>query len=193
MANNNVILQISNRVKERRKEKRITLEALAGQVGVTKGLLSQVENNRTVPSLSVLLNIIKALDIDLNDFFNKLDEADDNTPVIIRAKDYQPVKREYSKGSFYHRITSFKHDGKLVDIVLYRQQKNARRGFVSTQAFEFDYILKGKIQYSINDQKYVLEEGDSFYYDARQPHHTKCLGTRDCIMLVIYFFNNEGK
>jgi transcriptional regulator with XRE-family HTH domain len=190
MANNNIILQISNRVKEKRKENRITLETLAGEIGVTKGLLSQIENNRTIPSLSVLLSIIKALDIDLNDFFNKLDAPDENVPIIIKARDYQPVKREYSKGSFYSRITSFKHDGKLVDVVLYRQQANARRGFVSTQAFEFDYIVKGKIQYTINNKKYVLEEGDSFYYDARQPHHTKCLSAKDCVMLVIYFFND---
>src|SRR5580698_6956605 len=108
MANNNIILQISNRVKEKRKENRITLETLAGEIGVTKGLLSQIENNRTIPSLSVLLSIIKALDIDLNDFFNKLDAPDENVPIIIKARDYQPVKREYSKGSFYSRITSFK-------------------------------------------------------------------------------------
>ena len=138
----NIILQISNRVKEKRKEKRITLEQLAREVGVTKGLLSQIENNRTVPSLSVLLSIIKSMDIDLNDFFDKLEERDSKTPHIIRAGDYQPIEKEYSKGSYYQRINSFKHDGRLVDIVLYRQQKKARRGFVSTKAHEFDYIKR---------------------------------------------------
>ena len=67
-----IILQIANRIKEKRKEKDITLQELAAEIGVTKGLISQIENNRTVPSLSVLLSIIKSLQVDLNDFFDKL-------------------------------------------------------------------------------------------------------------------------
>jgi transcriptional regulator with XRE-family HTH domain len=188
---NNIILQISNRVKERRKGNRITLDTLAREVGVTKGLLSQIENNRTVPSLSVLLSIIKALHVDLNEFFDKLDGKDENSPVVIKAKSHQQIEKEYSKGSYYHRIMSFKLDGKLVDVVLYRQEKTARRGFVSTQAFEFDYVLKGKIQYTIREKKYTLQEGDSFYYDARQPHHSKCLSVKDCVVLVFYFFTDN--
>jgi transcriptional regulator with XRE-family HTH domain len=184
----NIILQISSRVKEKRRKSRITLEELAREVGVTKGLLSQIENNRTIPSLSVLLSIIKCLRVDFNDFFDKLDESGNGAPVVIKARDHEQIKKEYSRGSYYYRINSFKQDGKLVDVVLYRQDKNARRGYVSTEAFEFNYILKGKIQYSIKDKKYVLEQGDSFYYDARQPHLTKCLSHKDCTMLVIYFF-----
>jgi transcriptional regulator with XRE-family HTH domain len=184
-----IILQISSRVKEKRKENRVTLEELAREVGVTKGLLSQIENNRTVPSLSVLLSIIKALRVDFMDFFDQLDGTGSGLPVVIKAREYQQLKREYSKGSYYYRINSFKHDGKLVDVVLYRQEKNARRGYVSTEAFEFDYVLKGKIQNTMNNKRYVLEQGDSFYYDARTPHLTRCLSPKDCMMLVFYFFN----
>jgi len=185
----NIILQISSRIKVKRKENRVTLEELAREVGVTKGLLSQIENNRTIPSLSVLLSIIKSLRVDFNDFFENIDESNDGSPIIIKTREYKQIKKEYSKGSFYYRINSFKHDGKLVDVVLYRQDKNAKRGFVSTDAFEFDYMLKGKIQYTIKDKKYILEQGDSFYYNAREPHLTRCLSPRDCTMLVFYFFN----
>ena len=188
---NDLILQISNRIKEKRKDKKITLEELATDIGVTKGFISQVENNRTVPSLTVLLSIIKALHVDLNDFFDKLDTSTNNAPVIIKAKDYQRIEKEYTKGTYYNRITSFKHDGKLIDIVLYGQDKNARKGFVSSDAYEFDYMLKGSMQYTIDGKKYVLKEGDSFYYDARKPHHSKCLDDNSFLMLVVYFFDKE--
>jgi transcriptional regulator with XRE-family HTH domain len=188
---NDLILQISNRIKEKRKEKRITLEELANNVGVTKGLISQVENNRTVPSLTVLLSIIKALNVDLNDFFDKLDAMPNNEPVIIKAGHHQRIEKEYTKGTHYNRITSFKHNGKLVDVVLYKQDKNARKGYVSTEAYEYDYMLKGRMQYTIDGKKYILEQGDSFYYDARQLHHTKCLSDDAFEMLVVYFFDEE--
>lgn len=186
-----IIFQIANRIKEKRKEKKITLEKLADEAGVTKGLISQIENNRTVPSLTVLLNIIKALQTDLDDFFGQLSLTDNDGAVLIKANQHEPIEKEYSEGSYYNRIMSFKQDGKLVDVVLYRQEKNAPRDFVSTDAFEFDYMLKGVAQYTIGDKKYVLEPGDTFYYDARQPHLSECLSDEEYVMLVIYFFDNE--
>jgi len=188
---NDLILQISNRIKEKRKDKKITLQQLAGEVGVTKGLISQIENNRTIPSLTVLLNIIKSLHVDLNDFFDKLDTSDSADPIIIKSSAKQPIEKEYTKGTYYYRIASFKHNGKLVDVVLYKQEKNARKGYVSTQAHEFDYMLKGTMQYTIDGKKYILEEGDSFYYNARKSHHTKCLSEEPYEMLVVYFFDEE--
>jgi transcriptional regulator with XRE-family HTH domain len=188
---NDLILQISNRIKEKRKDKKITLQQLAEGAGVTKGLISQIENNRTVPSLTVLLGIIKSLHVDLNDFFDKLDTFSDNEPLIIKSAALQPIEKEYTKGTYYYRITSFKHQGKLVDVVLYKQEKLARKGYVSTQAHEFDYMLKGKMQYTIEGKKYILEAGDSFYYDARKSHHTKCLSNEPYEMLVVYFFDEE--
>ena len=75
-----------------------------------------------------------------------------------------------------------------MDVVLYRQEKNAKRRFVTTNAYEFNYLIKGEAQYTIGEKKYILKEGDAFYYDARKPHLTKCLSEVDYTMLVIYFF-----
>lgn len=186
---NDIILQISNRIKEKRNEKKITLEQLAKEVGVTKGLISQIENNRTIPSLSVLLGIIKSLHVDLNNFFEKLETSEADVPVIIKPKQHTRLEKEYKNGTYYFRITSFRHNEKTVDVVLYKQNKTARKGFVSTDAHEFDYMLKGKMQYTIGRKKYILEAGDSFYYNARKPHHTKCLSSEPYEMLVLYFFD----
>jgi len=188
---NDVILQISTRIKQKRKDNKITLQQLAGIVGVTKGLISQIENNRTIPSLTVLLSIIKALNVDLNDFFENLDITENNEPLIIKAGQHNAVEKEYTNGIYYYRITSFKHQGKLVDVVLHKQEKNAKKGYVATQAHEFNYMVKGKAQYTIEGKKYELEEGDSFYYDARKPHLTKCLSNEPFEMLVVYFFDEE--
>src|SRR6266487_5885591 len=102
---NDLILQISNRIKEKRKEKKITLQELAEEVGVTKGLISQIENNRTVPSLNVLLSIIKSLHVDLNDFFDKLHIPGINEPIIIKAQHHQTIETEYSTVSHSTRTT----------------------------------------------------------------------------------------
>ncbi len=189
--NEDIILQISNRIKGKRKENGITLQQLAESVGVTKGLLSQIENNRTVPSLVVLLSIVKALQVDFNDFFDGLGSIQTGGPMVIKSAQHQRVEKEYTKGTWYYRITSFKHQGKLIDVMLYKQAKNAKKGYVSTQAHEFNYMLKGKAEYTIEGEKYVIEEGDSFYYDARKSHLSTCISEDPYEMLVVYFFDEE--
>jgi transcriptional regulator with XRE-family HTH domain len=56
-----LLVQISHKIKDSRKNRGITMQQLAVKAGVSKALISQIENNRTVPSLTVLLNIIRSL------------------------------------------------------------------------------------------------------------------------------------
>ena len=186
-----IILQISNRIKEKRKEQKITLQELAAEAGVTKGLISQIENSRTIPSLPVLLNIIKCLHVDLNDFFERIDLLEKNEPIIIKASQQENIEKEYVEGIEYNRIISFQQDGKLVDVMLYRQSKNARKGYVSTNAHEFNYMISGSMYYIIENKKYPLKAGDSFYYDARKSHTSKCTSATPYEMLVVYFFDEK--
>ena len=85
-----ILVQISNKIKSKRKERSLTLQDVAERAGVTKGLISQIENSRTVPSLLVLIQIIKALEIDLDDFFKELSLHSTEAPVLVQRKsDYE--------------------------------------------------------------------------------------------------------
>jgi transcriptional regulator with XRE-family HTH domain len=185
-----VILQISNKIREKRKERDITIQELADKAGVTKGFISQIENNRTVPSLAVLLSIIKSLNIDLNAFFDELQGENGETEnVVVRKKEqYQDFQKENAKGFLYQRIFSTSVQDRHIDIVLLRLQKNSRRAMVRTDAFEYKYVISGQVEYTIGEAKHLLQAGDSIYFDAREPHNPKNIGEEDAVMLVIYFF-----
>ncbi|HEX5154903.1 MAG TPA: XRE family transcriptional regulator [Parafilimonas sp.] len=188
----NIIIQISNRLKEVRTEKKMTLQELAGKAGVTKGLISQIENSRTIPSLTVLMNIIKELNLDLNAFFNTIEFEKKPLHVMVKKKSsYQPFEKENAKGFLYQRILSTNIEDEHIDIVLLRLQKNARRGMVKTNAYEYKYLITGKVEYTIGKEKYLLEEGDSIFFDARQMHIPKNVGTTDAVMLAVYFFTSK--
>ncbi|WP_232793566.1 helix-turn-helix domain-containing protein [Siphonobacter sp. SORGH_AS_0500] len=70
--NEDVLIQISSQLKDKRKGQGITLQELANRAEVSKALISQIENNRTIPSLLVLINLIRSLGLDLNIFLMKL-------------------------------------------------------------------------------------------------------------------------
>ena len=185
-----IIVQITNKLKDIRKEKNITLQELADATGVTKGMLSQVENNRTIPSLTVFLNIIKSLKIDINDFFQDFNTEQDSKVIFKKAAQYQFFEKENTVGFHYKRIMSSAINEYHVDFVLLTLMPNAQRAMVQTDAYEFKYVLKGKVEYTIGEEVFVMEAGDSIFFDATEPHNPKNLGDTEAQLLVIYIFNS---
>lgn len=187
-----ILFQISNKLKEVRKQKGVTLQEIANDAGVTKSLVSQIENSRTIPSLPVMLGLIKALDIDLNVFFKDIISVAPGEGVVVRKKeDYQSFTKENAKGFFYQRIFSKQFKDNHIDVVLLRLQKDARRPMVRTNAYEFKYVLSGAVEYTIGKNKYLLEQGDSMFFDANELHNPQCVGGDEALLLVIYFFNES--
>ena len=186
-----ILLQITNKLKDIRKEKNITLQELAEAAGVTKGMLSQVENNRAIPSLTVFLSIIKSLHIDINDFFTDFNTGEGSKVIFKTASQYQPFEKENIAGFSYQRILSSTIDDYHVDFVLLTIMPNARRASVQTDAYEFKYVLKGKVEYTIGEEVFIMEAGDSIYFDATEPHNPKNIGDTEAQLLVLYIFNSS--
>ena len=188
----NTIFKISNKIKEIRKEKGITIQEVADRAGVSKGLISQIENNRTIPSLLVLINIINALNIDLNGFFKDFNSELDTGPIVVRKKDsYIPFEKEHAVGFHYKRIFTSAMESTTLDIVLLELLPDAQRPMVQTEAYEYKYIISGRVEYVFNDQKIELEEGDSIFFNGRLPHTPRNIGKEKAFMLIVYFFENK--
>ena len=188
-----ILIQISAHIKERRREKGITVQELADRAQVSKGLISQIENSRTIPSLIVLIQIVKALQIDLNVFFKDIQLKSGNAPVIVKRKEeYQTFEKENAIGFKYHRIFTESIKNSTVDIVILELEPNAKRPMVITEAYEFKYILSGEINYHFENETITLKQGDSMLFDGRIPHTPKNEMNNVATMLVIYFFE-EGK
>src|SRR3984885_14966501 len=94
-----LLLLIGDKIKANRTQKNITPGQPATKAGVSKGLNSQIENNRTVPSLPVLFNIIHSLEEDLRTFFEDMhDSTGNNHILIIRKGEEKLFSKEPVKG-----------------------------------------------------------------------------------------------
>ena len=187
-----IIIQISNRLKDIRKDKNITLQELADVAGISKGMLSQVENNRTIPSLNVFINLMKALQIDFNDFFKDINLQPQDSKVIFKKKaQYHSFEKENALGFQYQRLLSTTFNENHLDFVLLTIQPGATRPLVSTDACEFKLLLKGKVTYTIGSETFEMEEGDSLYFDATELHHPQNTGDVEAVLFVIYLFNEK--
>lgn len=190
-----ILIQISSKIKEARKGKNITVQQFANKVKVSKGLISQIENNRTIPSLPVLMNIVQSLEMDLTEFFKDIPSGNNEEKVSIkRSGDYQHFQKEAAKGFNYKRILTPTVNGNPIDIVLLELEKGAKRNqIVKTDAYEYKYIISGKAEYQIEDEKYILEAGDSIFFDGRLGHKPSNIHNAKTLILVVYFFVTNNR
>lgn len=74
----NLIIYIGITIAEFRNKQKISQETLAEKSGIHRTYLSEVEGGKRNPTISVLNNIVLALEIRLSDFFEKVEENRNN-------------------------------------------------------------------------------------------------------------------
>ena len=72
MIKDDILSNIGKKIREERKNKGLNLQQVASQSNITAGLLSKIENFRAVPSLPVLLNISKTLEVNMADLVEEV-------------------------------------------------------------------------------------------------------------------------
>ena len=73
------------KLREQRKIRRLTLRELAHRTNLSAGLISKIENFRTIPSLPVLLSIARELRLDPGRLFDGMPSAEDRPWLLVRA------------------------------------------------------------------------------------------------------------
>ncbi len=77
-------MEIGNRIKRLRLQLDLSQAELADRCELTKGYISQLENDLTSPSISTLCDILSALGTDLSEFFKK----EVNEKIVFSAEDF---------------------------------------------------------------------------------------------------------
>ncbi len=77
-------MDLGNKIKELRNKKGLTQEELADRCELSKGFISQLENDLTSPSIATLMDILQCLGTSLKDFFN--DPQDEQ--IVFSKEDF---------------------------------------------------------------------------------------------------------
>lgn len=188
---NPIISGIGGQLREIRRQKGLTIQELSDATNVSKGMLSKIENGRTVPSLSTLSTITAALNIDLSHFFNNI-ESNNSFKYILRKKtEYKEIEKEDRQGFLYKLIHSQPVKDFVIETVVLEIKPGAKRERVTTDAYEYKYILEGEVVYVIGDDEIPMEAGDSILFDGRIPHLPVNISSQKTVMLVVYFLFSD--
>ena len=150
-----------------RKEKRLTLKDVAHMTGLTESLLSQIENNKAQPSVSSLMAISKALNTPIGYFF---DQENSLTASPVLRSSERPVVHTKS-GITYYLLTQNIEETQI-EVLHAEYERGASTEVMHTHdGYECGIVLEGKLEVKLNEDRYVLNRGDSITIPSSQPHN----------------------
>jgi len=165
-------------IKELRLKKNLTQEELADRCELTKGFISQLENDLNSPSIATLTDILNALGISLSDFFSRVEEE----------------KLVYTPADCFEKAT----DDTLITWLIPTAQKNMMEPILfeiepgaRTDADlphdgeEFGYVLAGRIKITVGASEETANKGDSFYIRCGRSHFMENVGKEKARVLWI--------
>jgi transcriptional regulator with XRE-family HTH domain len=186
-----VLHDIGRKIKALRIENSFKQSDLASMSGITKGLVSKIENGRTVPSLPVLISILQSLKVNFHEFFSDIMFETGKNYFVIKPEDQTEIRKEDAYGFQYRFIFNKTISSGIFEVVLLTIEPNSRRDLVTTDAYEFKYILEGEVQYQLDEITLNLKKGDALFYDGRIPHVPRNIKNVPAQMLVIYIYSGK--
>jgi transcriptional regulator with XRE-family HTH domain len=185
-------LKLGRRLNALRLARRFTQDRLAAETGFTKGYLSKIENSKVIPPIGTLVKIARVLDTDLAALFGADGAAEQDEEVcIVRARDRHPVIRGGSSfGYDYVALAERRRRKRMEPFVMVFPAEVEKDVRFEHEGEEFMFILSGKVEFSAvvagRSRRWVLEPGDSAYFDASIPHRGRSLEGESRALVVIY-------
>ena len=168
---------IGGKIRSIRESKDMSIDEVADRSGVSRVQIERIENDIEIPSLAPLIKIARVLGVRLGTF---LDDHTELGPVVSRAiesKDQNTIRftndsKVARKHMEYHSLSQDKA-GRHMEPFLIDIDPTGQAEFTlsSHEGEEFIYVLEGAIEVVYGKEKYLLEVGDSIYYDSIVAHH----------------------
>ncbi len=166
-------LNIGSKLKKLRLARKLTLQAVAKEVGFSSALISQIENNNVSPPIATLSRIANFFNVKIGVFFA---EDEEEIPYeVVHANERKSVPRVITpvgttNGYSYESLSYRKQNKKMEPFMLTISEKTVEESTYSHDGEEFIYIAKGKVELLMDDQRLQLSEGDSIYFDSSTKH-----------------------
>lgn len=158
---------VAENVKRLRSDMDLSLDKLAHLSGVSKAMLSQIEQARSAPSINVLWKIARALDVP---FAALISKRSDTTQQVLRAEDLKILSS--NKGKFLSKALFPLDVSRRVEFY----ELTLKSGCVEKAVphppgtTENLTVEEGAIEIEVGKEKIKLGKGDTIYFIADVPH-----------------------
>jgi len=184
-----VSVDVGTRLRELRELRGISMRALATKSGLSANALSMIERGKTSPSVSTLYKLADALGISITAFFGTGNEKQQ----VIFLKSDERTRIPFSRGIF-EGLGGERFAGRVEPFVLTLESgANSGPHSMNHTGHEFVFCLRGKLEYSVEKDVFLMSPGDSLLFAAQLRHKWKNPGRTVTNALVVLSGFAEGE
>ena len=183
-------LHIGKKIRELRKKGGLVLQDLSDRTGLSKPLLSQIEKETVSPPIATLLKISKAFNTNISFFFQ--DDGPEEKVVVVRKDESKVIDSRYfgrEESGYYYEAIAFKKPKKYMEpfLVEFKRKRVDQLSYFSHDGEEFIYLLEGILEFRTESQQYILQPGDSLYFESSIPHAYRALERKNAKALSVIY------
>ena len=172
------LLQAGQMIRARRVQLGLTLQRLGEMAGLSPAFISLVERNKAVPSLVSLVNLARALDVNVSTFM----EVPAGEAHVRRRSDPQQI--EVDSPVEYHQLSACMRFQQM-DAIFMKIPPGHVFPDDQREGEDFLYVIKGELYCELGDEKVTLSEGDSMHFNARTVHNASNLSDSEVELLYV--------
>jgi len=179
MAKKKGITPIGKRIRRIRLDKKISLDAIANETGLSKEMIKKIEAGDQRPSVGTLLQISRTLHIDSNFLLKEQDDAVEKRSMAYTKRTDNYAYTPLSATAENKHLKAFR-------IVVEAQKSHGGVGF-QHEGEEFVYVLKGKVEVQVGDHVNKLKKADSLHFNSGIKHDLRNTGKTDAELIVVVY------
>lgn len=160
---------VGQRLREIRASRGLSMKSLAQMSGLNINTLSLIENGHTSPSVSTLQQLAQSLQVPITEFF----ESNHGSKKIVYQKHGKRPHVKFQHSTMEDLAPGMPRLGAEPLLVTFEPGADSGKKTIVHTGREFVYCLDGRIAYAVDNEKYILEPGDSLVFDAYLPHYCK--------------------
>ena len=170
---------IGQRMKDLRKEQNLTLAEVATAANLSASHLSQIERNKTTPSLMTVASVAEALNISVRELF----ESSDPQVYLQRIANREVSFEAESQPLHVSLLTAVSGSWQIQVTRLVLQPGSRDLELPEFTGEALGFVLEGALGIELGDERYELQTGDSIHFDASVGQHIYCQGEQACTLL----------
>jgi transcriptional regulator with XRE-family HTH domain len=172
-------VNVAQRIRILRERRNLSQRALAEASGLSRNTLGLLERGQSSPTVSTLMRIALALGVDINAFFATSEHV--NVVHVTRARRPELQLRDVSMADLGVGMLD-----QMVTPLVLRLGSEARSGPpISHEGQDFVFCMSGEVLYTVSGQAFLLEPGDSLFYDGHLPHRFQNAGSQAAEVLIV--------
>ncbi len=159
-------VDVGIRLRDLREERNLSMRALARMSGLSANALSMIERSKSSPSVSTLYKLADAMEVPITAFFRT--EASQKEVVFLKGNERTRVP--FHRG-LWEGLGGEYFSGRVEPFMLTLESgANSGRFPMAHTGHEFVLCLRGKLEYQVENQFFVLEPGDTLIFAAELKH-----------------------